>query len=178
MSANRGNTSAKLSTLSEGAKRTPRRPDRASQASVSFRSSASGTITGSASVTSSPKRRHSSARTSCRFRMRRIGALLERLDAYPMDHVHESLAVVPLGAIDLHDPLDGCRNFVLRHRRPDHLAERGKAVHRAAQRNLVPLLAVLIDAQDADVPDVMMSAGVHTARHLDLDIAEVVEVVE
>ena len=56
--------------------------------------------------------------------------------------------------------------------------ERGEAAGRAAEGDLVPLLAVLIDAQDADVPDVVVAAGIHAAGHLDLDLAEVVQVVE
>ncbi len=56
--------------------------------------------------------------------------------------------------------------------------ERGEAVGRAAEGDLVPLLAVLIDAEDADVPDVVVAAGIHAAGHLDLDLAQVVEVVE
>ena len=53
-----------------------------------------------------------------------------------------------------------------------------EAVDRAAEGDLIPLLAVFLDAQNADVPDVMMAAGVHAAGHLDLDFAEVVEIVE
>ncbi len=33
-------------------------------------------------------------------------------------------------------------------------------------------------AENADVPDVMMAAAIHAPGHLDLDIAQIVEVVE
>jgi len=37
---------------------------------------------------------------------------------------------------------------------------------------------MLVDAEDADVADVVMPAGIHAAGHLDLDVAQVVQVVE
>jgi hypothetical protein len=45
-------------------------------------------------------------------------------------------------------------------------------------RDLVPLLVVLVDAEDADVGDVVVAAGVHAARDVERDVADVVEVVE
>ena len=48
----------------------------------------------------------------------------------------------------------------------------------ATDGDLVPLLAVLIDAQNADVADMVMAAGVHAAGDVELDVADVVEVVE
>jgi hypothetical protein len=38
----------------------------------------------------------------------------------------------------------------------------------AAERDLVELLAILLDAQDADVADVMMAARVDAARDVDV----------
>ena len=81
-------------------------------------------------------------------------------------------------AVDLDDALDGGGDLRLRHRGPDDLAQCGEAVGRAAEGDLVPLLAVLIDAEDADVPDMVVAAGIHAAGHLDLDLAQVVEIVE
>jgi hypothetical protein len=48
----------------------------------------------------------------------------------------------------------------------------------AAQRNLIPLLAVLVDAENADVGDMVVAAGVHAAGDVQLQIADVVEVVK
>ena len=64
---------------------------------------------------------------------------------------------------DSFDSLDGRRNFALRHRGSDYFSKGRKAVHRAAERNLVPLLAVLIDAEDADVADMVVATRVHAA---------------
>ena len=80
--------------------------------------------------------------------------------------------------IDLEQPGDGVGNLLLGHRRADDLAQRRRRGRRAADGDLVPLLAVLIDAENADVADVVMAAGIHAAGHLDLDRAEVVEIVE
>src|SRR2546430_9721183 len=110
--------------------------------------------------------------------MRRIGALPEGPEAHAAQGVDEAFALGAQGAIHLDHSLDGRRDFVLRHRRTDDFTERGEAVRRAAEGDLVPLLAVLVDAEDADVADVVMAAGVHAAGHLDLDVAQVVQVVE
>jgi hypothetical protein len=48
----------------------------------------------------------------------------------------------------------------------------------AADGDLVPLLVVLVDAEDADVGDVVVAAGVHAARDVERDVADVVEIVE
>src|SRR4051812_42849813 len=108
----------------------------------------------------------------------RIHVLLERGDADAADRMQELLAVLSPGEIDIENATDGARDFAFRHRRPDDVAERDLAGGRAAERDLVPLLAVLIDAEDADVTDMMVAARIHAARHLDLDVAEVVKEVE
>src|SRR5581483_940729 len=52
--------------------------------------------------------------------------------------------------------------------------ERGVLGAGAAQQQLVVLLAALLHAQDADVADMVMAAGVDAARDLDLEIADLV----
>ena len=42
----------------------------------------------------------------------------------------------------------------------------------AAERELVELLALLLDAEDADMADVVMAAGVDAAGDLDLQLAD------
>src|SRR5947207_6813444 len=107
--------------------------------------------------------------------MRRIGALPERLETYAAQRIDEALAVGAQRPIRLDDALDGRGDFAVRHRRADDLAERGEAVRRAAERDLVPLPAAVVDAEDAHEAAMMMAAGVHAAGHLDLDVAEVGE---
>ena len=80
--------------------------------------------------------------------------------------------------IDIDQVLDDVGNVRRRERRADDLSERGVVALGAAQRDLVPLAAVLVDAEDADVADVVVAAGVHAAGHVELEIADVVQVVE
>src|SRR5690606_35131172 len=62
--------------------------------------------------------------------------------------------------------------------RADDLGERGVVALAAAERDLVPLGPVLVDAEHADVADVVVAAGVHAAGDVDLDVADVMQVVE
>ena len=75
--------------------------------------------------------------------------------------------------IDLDDVLDGVGDLRERHGRAEQRAELGVFVGRAAERDLVEFLALLIDAEDADVADVMVAAGVDAAGDLDVQLAEI-----
>src|ERR1700683_1949449 len=110
--------------------------------------------------------------------MCRIGALPEGVEPDAAHGVDEAFTFRTHRPVHLDDALDGGGALVLAHRRADHLTECGEAVGRAAETDLVPLLAVLIDTEYADVPDMVMAAGIHAAGHLDLKLAQVVEVVE
>src|SRR5579862_417306 len=106
--------------------------------------------------------------------MRRIGGFLEGLESDAPQRVDETLAVAAQVPIALDDALDGDGHLRLRHGGTDDLAERGDAGCRAAEADLVPLLAVLVDAQHTNVADVVMAAGIHAAGHLQLDLAQVI----
>src|SRR4249919_62511 len=109
----------------------------------------------------------------------RIYTCLEGRHTDAAESFQEALVLVTLGDIHADDALDRIRDLVVRDRRTDHLAERCvPTTGRAAERDLVPLLAALIDTQDADMADRMVTAAVHAAGHLQLDLAEVVQVVE
>src|SRR5579871_3601139 len=110
--------------------------------------------------------------------MQRIGALPEGREPDAADGIDETLLLAAQRAIGLDQSPDGRCNLVLPHRRSEYLTERREAVGRAADADLIPLLAVLIDAEHADVADMVMAAGIHAAGHLDLDLAQVVEIVE
>ncbi len=49
----------------------------------------------------------------------------------------------------------------------------GILVRRAAERDLVKLRALLIDAENADVADMVMAAGIDAAGDFDLEFADV-----
>src|SRR5689334_1133681 len=100
-----------------------------------------------------------------------IDVFLEGRDADAVHHLDEALGVaVAVREIALDQLLDDVRHFGARERRADDFAERG--LRRAgtylalvtADLDLVPLLAVLVDAEDADMADMVMAAGVHAAR--------------
>src|SRR5690349_939924 len=89
---------------------------------------------------------------------------LEGLDADAADRVDEALGRGALLAVGGDERLDDVGHLVGRERRADHLAGSGGAAERravgAAERHLVPLGAVLVDAEDADVAAVVMAARV------------------
>src|SRR5437868_7313853 len=86
-----------------------------------------------------------------------IDGLLEGGDARAAEGVQEALAVAALAQVDLDHLLDGLGHLVGRQGRAQHGAERGVLFAGAAQGDLVELLALLIDAQDADVTHVMVA---------------------
>src|SRR3954451_15959702 len=102
-----------------------------------------------------------------------IELLLERLLAGAAVDLDERLVLV--GAqleIGLDDALDRVRHLLGRESRADDPADRRLVVGAAAQRDLVKFLALLVEAENADVPDMMMAAGVDAARDLDLQLAD------
>ena len=68
--------------------------------------------------------------------------------------------------------LDRLGDVGLGHRRADHGADGGVLVVAAADGDLVELLAVLLDAQNADMADMVVAAGVDAAGNLDRHLAE------
>src|SRR5690606_20654801 len=108
-----------------------------------------------------------------------IDSLLEGPEPGPADVVEERLvgrlAVVDVGRQHGRDRVD---DLLARERRPEDLAERGVVAGRAAEHQLVKLLALLVDAEDPDVADVVLTAGVDAAGDVEGQIAEIVDVVE
>src|SRR5438067_5834904 len=114
-----------------------------------------------------------------------IDVFLERRDAEAVHHVDEALGVaVAVVEVALDQAPDHVGHLSARDRGADHFAKRGLRATRpnlalvAADLDLVPLLAVLVDAEDADVADVVVAAGVHAAGDVEVEIADVVQVVE
>ena len=73
---------------------------------------------------------------------------------------------------------DDLRYFLGIERGSDHLADGGLVALLAADGDLVPLLIILVDAEDADVGHVVVAAGVHAAGDVERDVADVEQVVE
>src|SRR2546425_10692900 len=143
---------------------------------------ARGTIAGvrgtSAPAAASRTSVHRSSTIAPSLMSRGIDAFLERLEAEAADGIDEALVFVAPLDIDVDEPADDLGHFFRRERRADDFAERRVLALAAADRNLVPLLAILVDAEHTDVADVMVAAGVHAARDVQFELADVVEVVE
>ena len=112
--------------------------------------------------------------------------MLERVEPYPAQRVDKGfLACALAGArllVNRQHGVDHVRHFGSRKRRTDHPAgTRGAAQRRAvraAQRDLVPLLPVLVDAENADVAAVVVAAGIDAAADVQVDLAQVMQFVQ
>src|SRR4051812_15668483 len=102
-----------------------------------------------------------------------INALLEGFDAEALYGVHEQL-FGPLAQrqISFHDVLDDVGDLVELDAGSDQIAQRGTLVGAPADGDLVDLLAVLLDAENADVTDMVMAAGVDAAGDVDVEPAD------
>src|SRR5882672_4023023 len=116
--------------------------------------------------------------------MSAIDAFLEGFDANAPHDVDEAFALaVALLEVGSDQLLDHVGNLLARKRRADYLSDRRRRPGAreplvAADADLVPLLAVLVDAENADVTDVVMPAGIHAAGNVEVQLADVVDVVQ
>src|ERR1700749_4941570 len=98
-----------------------------------------------------------------------IDPLPEWFDTEPLHRVDEQL--VGTGAqreISFNNILDHVGDFAVFDGGADQGADFGILVSAAADRDLVKFLAVLLDAENPDVADVMMAAGIDAAGNVDL----------
>src|SRR5215472_16402904 len=152
--------------------------------STRSRASAKSRVAGKTTAAPSGTGASSSTRTKRSSMMRPaltscIDALLEGIDADARDGVDEKLvrprAQLEIGGGDVPDHVG---DLAVRHRRPQDLAELGALVGAAADRHLVVFLAVLLDAEDADMPDVMVTAGIDAAGDVDVQPSEIAGQIE
>src|SRR5687767_3194043 len=107
-----------------------------------------------------------------------INTFLEGLDANAVHDVDEALDVaVAALEVTLDEALDHVGHVRPGERGTDDLAKRSRRLI-AADLDLVPLLAVLIHAEDADMPHVMMPAGIHAAGDVEVELADLMQVIE
>src|SRR5450432_3333954 len=182
MSGSKPTSFASSAGSSVGASHTPTFP-RADNASRRWRQTASGTITGaSVGIDASASTSRSSVQRSSTIARSLMScgilAFLERFDAQAAHRVDEAFVLVPPLDEHVDQPFHDIGHLLCRERRADDLAERSLHALVTADRNLVPLLAVLIDTEHADVAHMVMTAGIHAARNIERDVAEVVQVVE
>src|SRR6185295_15527638 len=116
--------------------------------------------------------------TICRFLIKvGIDVLFEWFYSDAVHHVDKALvlAVAQL-EVGVDQAFDDVGNVGACERRPDDPAD--PSLLRAADGDLVPLLAVLVDAKNPYVADVMVAAGVHAAGNIQVELADVVQVIE
>src|SRR5262249_2699808 len=151
---------------------------------TSSRASASSRVAGKITLTPSGTGASSSTRTKRSSAMppaltRGINPLLERLDADALDGIDEKL-VRPRAQLEIggSDVLDHVGDLAIGHRRPQNRAQLSVLIGAAADGDLVIFLAVLLDAEDADVANVMVAAGIDAAGDIDVQPAEIARQIE
>src|SRR5215470_3065705 len=92
-----------------------------------------------------------------------IELLLERLQADAPVGVEEALAVAAHMQVGVDDGLDRADDVGGAERWSHDVADRGILVGAAAERDLVELGAILVDAKDADMADMVVAAGIDAA---------------
>src|SRR5258706_9959001 len=98
-----------------------------------------------------------------------IHMILERFYAHPPHDIDKPFFLaVAKGQIRTNQFLDNIGNLSLRYRRPQHLAQCRVIALRATDGNLIELRALLIDSQNADMPDMVMAASIHAARNIEV----------
>src|SRR5687768_4756275 len=78
------------------------------------------------------------------------------------------------GDIGIDDLADGVGYVLAGKARTEDRANRGALGGRAAERDLVIFLALLIEAQDADVADMVVAAGIDATGDIDLERPDLV----
>src|SRR5271156_4743145 len=103
-----------------------------------------------------------------------IDALPEWFNAGSLDCIDEQLvrAIAQLH-VGRRNILDDIGHLRIGHRGTEQHAKLGVFVGLAAERDLIKLLTVFLDAENADVADMVMAAGVDAAGNVDMQPAEV-----
>src|SRR5680860_314736 len=134
-------------------------------AAMSAASSAVGSSTvaaSSGSATSVPVVRSTST----------IESLLERRRAHAPPRFEEALSLIAVVDIGVDDGVDGLRHGFGAEAGPDDGADRGAILRVAAKRDLVELGAFLVDAENADIAGMVMTASVDAAGHVEPQLAD------
>ena len=111
-----------------------------------------------------------------------VGGGFEGLDTHTLVGVDEGLALVAVGAVGVEQGFDHVGHFGGGKRWANDFAGHGFARQAcavgAAEGDLVPLLAVFVDAEHADVAAVVVAAGVDATADVQVDFTQIVQLVE
>src|SRR5262245_29244038 len=161
-------SSAASSGDSAASSRSPIGSARASSEPRSFWNRASETSTGPWAGNGSP------SATGVKARSAGIEAFLEWTRADPAIGVQQALTVLPKLRVGGDHVFDGIGNAFLIEAVAQDVNDRGVLRARTAEQDLVVLHAFAIDAQDADMANVVVAARIDAAGNLDLELAEIV----
>src|SRR5476649_184312 len=176
-------SSPSSSASSSASSHTPRPPSRALRAWACSRQRASGTIRSSqldrlSKLVSLGSKCQVSSTTWLFLMIRCIDALLERVDADTLVGIDETLVFVALLDVHVDQLLDDIRHDVLSEGRAKDLAQAGVTAGATTQGDLIELFAFLVHAQNADVPHVVVTTSVHAAGNVQVQLADVEQVVQ
>ena len=80
-------------------------------------------------------------------------------------------------AIGIHDAFQRARNIIGFQARPGNRADRGLLIGTAAKGDLIEFLTFLIDAQNADMADMMVATSVDTSGNIDVQAANILLII-
>ena len=107
-----------------------------------------------------------------------VCSVVKNFDADAVEGVDEAFVGIPVRDIGRDQALDHGGHFGGGKGAADHFADAGIVALTPAERDLVPLFAVLIDAENADGAEVMMAAGVHAPGDVEFQFANVVLIIQ
>ncbi len=110
--------------------------------------------------------------------IRCIDALLEQVNADALVGVDETLIFGALFDVHIDQFADHLGHGFLGEGRAEDLAQARIAAGAATQGHLVEFFAFLVHAQDADVADVVVTTGVHATGNVQVQLADVEQVVQ
>src|SRR3989344_3337142 len=119
-----------------------------------------------------------SSTTSLFLMIRCIDALLEGVDANTLVGVDEAFVFGTLFDVHVDQLLDHVRHGFRGKGRAEYLAQAGVAAGAATEGNLIELFAFLVHPEDADVADVVVATGVHATGDVQVQFADVEQVVQ
>ena len=76
-------------------------------------------------------------------------------------------------AIGVDNPFQGARHIVCLQARPGNRTDCGLLVGPAPKGDLIEFLTLLVDAENADMADMMVAAGIDAAGNIDVQAANV-----
>jgi len=107
-----------------------------------------------------------------------INLVFEGFDADAVESIQKNFVRVAMRQVDADDLFHGIRDFCRCKGGANHLAGAGLAALTTAQGDLIELGIVLVHPQDADMGHMVVAAGVHAAGDVEVQFAQVKQVIQ